>query len=239
MVRKLLLLFVFLVTVPSIYSQTVDEIVQKNIQASGGLEALKSKSSLRLTGELKVQGMAMPITIYRKRPGMLRSDVSVQGATMVDSFDGTERWKILPFAGNQDAERATPEETADVKAQSDFDPQLLDYQAKGRKLELTGKENVDGKEAYKLKMSLADGTTQDLFVDAVTFLIVKQTGTVYTPQGQQPIQTLLGDHRTVDGVSLPHHTRTKVGQTTEVEIVVEKAEWNVEIPDSFFRMPAK
>jgi len=239
MVRKLLLLSVLVFGAPCIYGQTVDEIVQKNLQASGGLEALRSKNSLRLSGVLKVQGMEMPITIFRKRPGMLRSDVSVEGATMVDGFDGAERWKILPFGANKDAERATPEETADVKGQSDFDPQLLDYQAKGRKLELAGKENVDGKETYMLKMTLPSGATQDLFIDTANFLIVKQTGKVHTPQGEQPIQTFLSDHRMVAGVSLPHRTRTKVGETTEVEIVIEKAEWNVEIPDSFFKMPAK
>jgi len=239
MVRKLVLILVLFAASPYIFTQTVDEIVQKNLQASGGVDALKSKNSVRLTGTLKVQGMELPMTIYRKRPGMLRTDVTVEAASMVDAFDGTQRWKILPFGGNKAAEKATPEETADMKEQSDFDPQLLDYKTRGRQLELSGKESVDGKEVYKLKMTLASGATQDLFVDAATFLIVKQLGRVHTPQGEQPIQTMLSDHRMVDGISLPFRIQTKVGDTTEVEILVQKVEWNVDIPDSLFKMPAK
>ena len=55
MLRKLVVILPLFAVAPCLRAQTVDEIVQKNLQASGGVEALKAKNSIRMTGTLKVQ----------------------------------------------------------------------------------------------------------------------------------------------------------------------------------------
>ena len=52
-----------------------------------------------------------------------------------------------------------------------------DYVNRGTRVELVGVENVEGHEAYKLKLTTKIGQVRNLWVDAETFLEVKIEGT--------------------------------------------------------------
>jgi outer membrane lipoprotein-sorting protein len=222
---------------PSVLAQTADEIVQKNIEARGGLQALKSKNSLRMTGTFEVQGMPMELTVLQKRPNLMRTEVAFQGMTVVDAFDGTTRWKVEPYKGVNDPTKATPDETAESAEQADFDGVLVDYRQKGATLELAGKETVDGKEAYKLKVRSKSGREQEMYFDAETYQMVKMTGEGQTEQGSQMIETRTSDHRTVDGVSVPHSIEIRIGDMP-LSMTISKVEWDVDLPNSLFQMPS-
>ena len=66
---------------------TVDELVQKNIAARGGLEKLRAIKSLRMTGKLHSDGIDIPLVIQIKRPAMARGDATLQGQRFVIAFD--------------------------------------------------------------------------------------------------------------------------------------------------------
>jgi hypothetical protein len=75
---------------------TVDSLVAKNIEAKGGIEALRAVQSLQLKGKMLVnQGqIELTYTQTKKRPGQIRTEATLQGMTMVQAYDGTEGWKI-------------------------------------------------------------------------------------------------------------------------------------------------
>src|SRR5437870_13280672 len=82
---------------------TLDELVAKNIEAKGGADALRALQSLKLTGKMLVQQGQIELAYNqtKKRPGEVRTEATLQGMTMVQSYDGKDGWKIWPFQGRK------------------------------------------------------------------------------------------------------------------------------------------
>jgi hypothetical protein len=82
-------------------TENVDTLTAKNIQAKGGAQALQAMQSLQLKGKLLVNNgqMEMAFAQTKKRPENVRSELTLQGMTMVQAYDGKEGWKISPFQG--------------------------------------------------------------------------------------------------------------------------------------------
>ena len=122
---------------PASYAQTLDEILAKHYEASGGLARLQKVQTMRMTGKMTVgPGMEAPITLEKKRPGMMRLDFTFSGMTGTQAYDGTQGWQVMPFMGKKDPEALGPEEVKEVEQQADFDGPLVDWKSKGHALEL-------------------------------------------------------------------------------------------------------
>ncbi len=227
-----LALFLFPSTV---VAQTVDEIAKKYLDANGGIANLTAKTTMRMTCSIKTMGQSMSSTITKKRPNKLRTDVEVQGVKITQAFDGTKAWTLLPMTPQPS--EMPPEQAGPFKAQAVFDPPLVDYAARGYKIQLVGKEAVNGKDAFKLAVTSPDGTGETLFIDAEKYVAVKTVTMIPTPQGDRPADISFSDHRQIGGINTPHTIVTVVGNDSPIEMKVEKLEWDVDIPDSFFAMP--
>ena len=146
-------------------AQTVDEVIAKSFEARGGLDRLKAIQSIRMTGKMTMGPMEMPMVIEWKRPASIRFDVTVQGALAVQAYDGTTGWAISPM-GTGLAERVPLEAAKQMADQADLDGPLVDYKAKGHQVELLGKEKVEGKDAFRLKVTRKGGGVEYYFIDA-------------------------------------------------------------------------
>src|SRR5436190_18157002 len=80
-------------------AQPVDDLIQKNIAARGGLEHLRGINSLRLTGKLHTDRLQVPLVLQIKRPAMVRGAATLQGMEFVIAYDGQTAWKINAFEG--------------------------------------------------------------------------------------------------------------------------------------------
>src|SRR5262245_56083635 len=80
---------------------TADALVARNVAARGGRERLSNVRSIRMTGRLAPSGPGVeaPIRLELKRPDRIRMEVTFQGMTGVQAFDGTSGWQIAPFRG--------------------------------------------------------------------------------------------------------------------------------------------
>ena len=80
-------------------TMTVDEIVAKSIEARGGAAKIAAIQSLRSTGKVVFAGGSIeaPFGLLMKRPGMIRSETTLQGLTAVQAYDGSEGWSVQPF----------------------------------------------------------------------------------------------------------------------------------------------
>src|SRR5215216_5594880 len=86
-------------------AQTADEVIKKNIEARGGLQKIKAVKSLKATGKILQQGLEIPISVQQKRPGSFRIDVTFQGKSQTQAYDGETGWKIDPFQGSSEPEK--------------------------------------------------------------------------------------------------------------------------------------
>ena len=228
------------VLAPAVWAQTADEIIAKNIQARGGLDKLKSVQTIKATATMAMgPGMEAPGMLIQKRGNLARLEFTVQGLTAVQAYDGKNAWQIMPFTGKKDPELMSADEAKEVEEMADVDGPLVDYKSKGHQVELLGKEKVEGTDAYKLKVSLKNGDVLTVYIDADSFLTIKEE-TKRTVRGtEQVVESAIGDYKEVDGLVIPFAIESGVKGSQEREkLTITKIELNVPADDSIFKMPA-
>jgi outer membrane lipoprotein-sorting protein len=220
-------------------AQSVDEIIAKHIEAMGGLEKIKSVKSVRMTGTMAVQGIEAPIVLEIKRPNSLRMDITVQGMVGSQGFDGTKGWSLMPFTGSTTPQEMPEEEMRMVEEQADMDGPLVDYKAKGHKVELLGKDQVEGAAVHKLQVTLKSGVVRTMYIDAEHFLTIKEEGKRTVRGAEVETETIIGDYKEVGGMMFPHSVDSgQKGSPQRQKITLEKIEINVPLDDARFKMPA-
>jgi outer membrane lipoprotein-sorting protein len=220
-------------------AQTADELVAKNIKARGGMEKMKAIQSMKITAKMKMGPMEAPVTISKKRPENFRVEFTVQGMTGIQAYDGTTGWAVMPFMGKKDPEAMSADTLKDFKDDADFDGPMVDYKAKGNKVEYVGKEDVQGTPAYKLHVTTKDGNETNVYLDADSYLEIK-TDSKRKIQGQEiESETTLGDYKDAGGVLFPMSIESHAkGREGAQSIVIEKIEINPpSIDAALFHMP--
>jgi len=240
MFRKLCFgIVVVAVLAPAVWAQTVDEIIAKNIQARGGMDKLKSVQSIKSTATIAMgPGMEAPGVLIQKRGNMARLEFTIQGLTAVQAYDSKNAWQIMPFMGKKDAELMSADEAKEVEEMADLDGPLVDYKSKGHQVELLGKEKIEGTDAYKLKVSLKNGDVQTVYIDADSFLQIKEETKRTVRGSEQVFESSIGDYKEVNGIIFPFAEESGVkGSQQKEKLTVTKIELNVPVEDSIFKMP--
>ncbi len=216
-----------------------DQVIAKYIEAIGGRKVLDSIKSMRTTGKMVMGGgmMEAPMTVEYKRPNKARIEFTFQGMTGVQAFDGTTGWFIMPFAGKTDAEKMSADQVKLIKEEADIDGPLVDYKKKGHQVELIGKDEEEGSEVYKLKVTKKNGDTDYFFLDAEYFLPIKRTGKREMQGNDVEFEVSFGDYKEVGGLMLAHSMDQTIGTMPGNTVTLEKVEMNVDLSDDRFAMP--
>jgi hypothetical protein len=214
------------------------QIVDKNVAARGGLQAWRAVQTLSLEGKMgaggnqratlhvpmanskeaantlprrPVEEVQLPFLMEMKRPRKVRVELQFHGQTAVQVYDGANGWKLRPFLNRHEPEPFSQEELKIASHQEELDGALVDYAAKGNRVELDGTEKVDGHDTYKLKVIEKSGHTVHVWIDAKTFLETKIDGQPRTLDGaEHPVEVYYHDFRTVDGLQIPFVLETRV-----------------------------
>jgi hypothetical protein len=214
------------------------QIVDKNVAARGGLQAWRAVQTLSLQGKMGAGGnqraiLALPVphgkelanTLPRrpaeeaqlpflmelKRSHKMRLELQFKGQTAVQLYDGINGWKFRPFLNRSNIEPYSKEELETASHGEDLDGPLVDYAAKGSRVELAGTEKVEGHDTYKIKVVEKSGHTFHIWIDAHTFLEAKIEGQPRRLDGtEHPVEVYYRDFRTVDGLQIPFEMETRV-----------------------------
>ena len=219
------------------------DIVSKNVAARGGLEAWRAVSGIRMAGEMDAggkQGARLPFVWSLKRPHKSRLEIVFQDQTAVQAYDGSQGWKLRPFLNRNEVEPFTRTEAQSAAAAAELDGPLVDYARKGSKVELLGREEVEGKPAYKLHLTPKTGPQFNLWVDASSFLEVKIDGEPRKMDGRlHKVAIYYRDYKKVDGLMLAHTLETAVeGVPKTNKISLQSVKVNPALPDTLFALRA-
>ncbi|MEN3335962.1 MAG: eukaryotic-like serine/threonine-protein kinase, partial [Blastocatellia bacterium] len=212
----------------------VDKILARYVQALGGEEALKAVSSRVATGSFEVPsaGVSGTAEVYQKAPNKNLFIIRILGlATTRRGYNGSTGWEV-DNEGN--VKRLTGSELAAMKRGSGFYRELNlrnDYS----NLTLSGKEKVDGKDAFIIDARAADGGEEKMYFDTQTGLLLRNDEARESGKGMT--KTLFSDYRTVDGIKLPFTFQQEDGQTSAI-IRIKEIRHNVTIKDSIFDVPS-
>lgn len=220
-------------------AQTADEIITKYIKTVGGMEKIQAIKTLRRSGKYTGGGGFEAVVVEEnKRPNMVRQEFSFQAMTGVTAYDGKNGWKIEPWEGKKDPEPLGEEEMKSIVEDSDFDGPLVNYQQKGNKVDFVGMDPVEGTDAYKLKVTLANGDVRYYYMDTDYYVPIKIDTKRMVRGAEREYETSLGDYKEVAGWYLPHSMERNVrGSQFKQKVTFEKIEANVVISDDRFARP--
>ena len=221
-------------------SQTADELVQKNIEAKGGMEKIKAIKTVRLTGKLDAGGgFTAAVGQENKRPNLVRETFTLQGMTQVQAYDGSTAWEVRPFGGRKDPQLMGDDDVRDLLIDSDLDGPLVDYKGKGNQVEYLGHDSVDGDDALRLKVTLKNGDIIYYYLDPDTLLEIRTERREFIRGAVHDSVADLGSYKPVAGVMFPFSVNggPKDDPTQWQSVTYEKIEANLPLQDSDFAVP--
>ena len=219
--------------------QTAEELVRRNLDAKGGIEKIKAIKTLRMSGKVQQGSFTADIGEDAMAPNLLRQNFTVQGMTAVQAYDGKIGWKISPFEGRKDAQLVGEEELRDLIEDADIYGPLVDYQARGTKVEYIGHDTVDGDDVYRLKVTLKNGDLYYYYLDPETFLEIRIESVRYIRGSVQEDFREPGSYKEAGGIYFPfsYETGSKQNPLNTTKLTVDKIEVNVPLEKSHFQMP--
>ena len=218
----------------------VDKIVASNLAARGGQERIRALQSIRETGTVTASdGRVARVVREIKRPGLFRLEFSSQGTTSVFAHDGDTGWRVAPLQGQFEPQKMEADRDAAAGVdQRDIEGPLVGWREKGRTVELVGREELPGGEAFKLEVTLEDGAVRYDYVDVASRQIVR-SDVPRTSRGHAVmLENTFSDFRDVDGLVFPFHIETHVADRPEtLTITVDSIELDPDLDDDRFRFP--
>lgn len=225
-------------------AQTAEELVGKNLEARGGEEKMAAIQALRFNGKMRFPGdfeLTYQETRSRGTPAgdKVRVDASIQGLTVIQAFDGTSAWRINPFEGRRDAERMSEDEARSVADTGSITGALLRARQAGNTVAYLGREDFDGTNAYKLKVTERDGDEFVYLLDPDTMLEIKVVETRKLRGAPQVTEYELGDYERVGGVYYPMSIESwsQGNSNQRQQIIIASAELNPQVNPAMFAEP--
>ena len=215
---------------------TTAEVLAKYLEAIGGIDRWRGVSSMEWSGTEIAFSVPARFTLVRKRPNLYRFEHTVLKRPVVVAYDGATAWWNNPLMGAEWPVEIPPLEADITRRTAEFDPPLVDPEARGHRVELLGLDRLDGAEAYRLKVTRKDGSEETWFLDPGSYLPLAQ----FSPTADfgEPLEkrTYFAEYRKEGGLMLPHRVESEYG-TRHVVLELDSVRLNVPVDEARFRMP--
>jgi outer membrane lipoprotein-sorting protein len=233
-----LLSLIALVSMLSIQAQTADEIITKHINAIGGKDKINGVKTITLESTLEVMGNEAPSSTIIVNGKGYKSETDFNGQKIINVITDKGGWMLNPMMG-QSAPEALPADQAKAgQGQLQIGGPLFDYAAKGNKVELLGKEDVNGVSAHKIKVTTKDSVESTYFIDPTTFYILKAVNKSNAPGQEGETTVTFSNYQKTDfGYVFPMAQVITLPQGITLSITHKKIEINKEVDPKVFDMP--
>ena len=247
-------------------SLSAEAILDKAVEASGGAKAHAGHRTavMRITRRLAFDpSIVLSVAVEQKAPDLFHARFEARpgagkAAVLLGEMgcDGKEPWAVNPHT---EFGFLLPDEMQDFRLNG---LDAWDWRRHFGSAVLKGRETIGKQEAYAVVLTPRDPLLSPVtaWIDAGSFRLLRRERTVglrsCCAEPGDPPKTrkqllLLGDWRSVDGVSLPFETRVYVeqapaeaqvpqeipGLTLQETDTVEELKFNVEVGDKAFRKP--
>jgi hypothetical protein len=217
-----------------IRAQTVDEIINKYVDAIGGKDKLDQIKTVYIENTVQVMGGEGPSTTSVVNGMGYRLESEVNGQKMIQVFTDKGGWQVNPFMGATTPQPIPDDIFKQSKGQIYATGPLYNYAAKGNKVELLGKDG----NAFKLKITNADSVETIVYIDATTYYLTKLTrSTNFMGQAMELTITFSNFKKGDMGLVFPYTTEINYGGQFSLTNNVNKIELNKTIDPAIFVMP--
>lgn len=193
---------------PSPTALTAEQIVDRSVEARGGLQAWRKIATIIWAGHLESERSpvpSLPFQLEEKRPGKSRFEITAPSQHSLRVFNGVGGWKMkFGQDGRPEIKPLTAQEVKFARAAPGLEGPLIDFRAKGSTVELESSEEIEGRKSYRIGVTLATGDRQSVWIDAQSFLESRFDRTTYGPTGSKGVVTVrYRDYKEIEGLALP------------------------------------
>lgn len=236
MIRRLLMILLLLAPAAGAAgAQSLDEVLAKHAAAHGGLDKWRAVKSMIITGTQVIFSEAHPFLYELRRPDQSRFEQTILGKKMTIGNDGTVTWWVHPILEIETPTVVTESGAVLARHIAEFESPLIDAAGKGHKVELLGRDEIDGQPALKLKVTRKDGFEETWYLDPSTHLELARFDTTLDLPDAKERWTWYSDFRAVEGLVIPHRQDQEYS-IRHVSLTIEKVQLNPEIDPARFQM---
>lgn len=218
--RKLLLLAIILIN--ALFSaQTARQIIDKNIEITGGLTQWKLLNSILLQGKV-ILGVneEYPIKIFQQRPNLTKTLVTVgKKENVVEGYDGKNGYAMNYVVNKLQIQK-------DYVAES-FDTDFIDYENKGFTAQVLGKEKVGEKDCFKVELTKNVNKTVYYF-DVQNYYLLKEV--------KKDEVLIYSDFKKVSNLIMPFRIESNTPKKEgDYVMILNRIEINKAFPENTFK----
>lgn len=218
--KKILLVIIMLMS-GIVSAQTAKEIIEKNIELSGGLTNWKLLNSITLQGRLTLGiNDNYPIKIFQERPNLTKTVITInKKETAIEGYDGKKGY-AMNYATNK------IQEYPNYVAES-FDTDFIDWESKGFEANYLGKEKVGETVCHKVELIKNVNKTLYYF-DVKTYMLLKEV--------KSDEALLYSDYRKIGSLMMPFRIESSSPKKdSDYVILLNKIETNKVLPANTFK----
>jgi hypothetical protein len=209
-------------------AQNAQKVIDEYLRASGGAKTLAQIGSETLAGSLTDEnsGQTGSFSMMVKAPNRFYLELIAGTERQVEAYNGMSAWRQDSAEGPQTVTGAGARE---AEAAGRYrNSRLADLKKARLGVQMAGTEKVRGRDAWHLQVLLGPGLARDVFVDAQTHLIVRETAL-----GEE---FDYDDYRPLNGIQTPYRIELRRGGHT-YRISVTRAEFQATVDNSVFDFP--
>lgn len=202
-------------------AQSAKEIIDKNIENSGGLTSWKLLNTVQIQGRVTLGvNDQYPIKIYQQRPNLTKTAIIMAGKeTPVEGYDGKNGY-AMNYAQNklQQYNDYVPE---------NFDNDFIDWDNKGFEAKFLGKEKIG--EQYFYKVELTKNVNKTIyFFDVKNYMLFREI--------KKDEVLTYSDYKRVGNVLMPYRIESSSPKKdSDYVMMINKIEINKELPKNTFK----
>ena len=179
---------------------TAESILQKSITASGGEMAINALKDVQLNGSVSVMGQSLSISQKHVFPSVFSLELGMPGMVLQKKLLKNGAFTLAAQGAAQVPEASDKEEMLE---EAGLVSEIHLLKQKDYQFTLGGIEQVDGKDAYVVKIKTPAAREYSNYYDVASGLKVKQSKVEDGPQGSVSVSTTFADYKPFAGVQIP------------------------------------
>ena len=231
--KKLTGFVIFILSLQFVQAQSLDEIINKNIDALGGKEKIITLSTALMTGTFTPPGSAaINIITTKKHTVGSRIDIEANGTNNYQIITPANGWIYTPVQGDKEPRPLMDDQFKAGQVQLDLHGPFVNYKEKGNVIEMAGKDTVNGTVCYKLKVTSPNTNVTVYSIDSKSYFIVKASTKMFQFGALEDVVTTYSDYKkNADGFWFACTNVSPRGETH-----YDKIETNVPIDVNIFKV---
>lgn len=212
---------------------SVAEVLQRNVEATGGKDALLKHKSMTIHGRYQVPAAKLDLetTIYTKDGKLLWTAILPNGKTASSGYDGQMAWDIDP-SGKATIHEGDEAKSVARDADMYYHLHVMNY---FKSMEVVGVQDFNGRPCYHLKGVNNWGRVNEHFYDKQNGLLLGYAFNTAWRGGKGDATETFEDYKDFGGVLMPAKATSRDGDDLAVTLITSVTYDDVD--ESVFALP--